>query len=166
MTLCKDWHEGCDFTWLSVCLCSVAHRVQLCKPMHCSPPGSSVHGILQAKILEWVATFLISSASVRSISFLSFIVPIFAWNVPLVPSNFLEEISSLSHSIFFPVYFFTLITEEGFISPCYSFGLCIQMDISCLFSFAFSLFFCQLFVRPPQTTILPFCISFSWGWSW
>ena len=23
-------------------------------PMHCSPPGSSVHGILQARILEWV----------------------------------------------------------------------------------------------------------------
>ena len=23
--------------------------------MDCSPPGSSVHGILQAKILEWVA---------------------------------------------------------------------------------------------------------------
>ena len=28
----------------------------LCNPMDCSPPGSSVHGILQAKILEWVAT--------------------------------------------------------------------------------------------------------------
>ena len=27
----------------------------LCDPMDCSPPGSSVHGILQAKILEWVA---------------------------------------------------------------------------------------------------------------
>ena len=27
----------------------------LCKPMHCSPPGSSVHGILQARILERVA---------------------------------------------------------------------------------------------------------------
>ena len=25
------------------------------KPMSCSPPGSSVHGILQARILEWVA---------------------------------------------------------------------------------------------------------------
>ena len=24
-------------------------------PMDCSPPGSSVHGILQARILEWVA---------------------------------------------------------------------------------------------------------------
>ena len=28
--------------------------VQLCDPMDCSPPGSSVHGILQARILEWV----------------------------------------------------------------------------------------------------------------
>ena len=30
-------------------------RVQLCDPMDCSPPGSSVYGILQAGILEWVA---------------------------------------------------------------------------------------------------------------
>ena len=27
----------------------------LCDPMDCSPPGPSVHGILQARILEWVA---------------------------------------------------------------------------------------------------------------
>ena len=27
----------------------------LCNPMDCSPPGSSLHGILQARILEWVA---------------------------------------------------------------------------------------------------------------
>ena len=27
----------------------------LCDPVNCSPPGSSVHGILQARILEWVA---------------------------------------------------------------------------------------------------------------
>ena len=27
----------------------------LCNPMDCSPPGSPVHGILQARILEWVA---------------------------------------------------------------------------------------------------------------
>ena len=27
----------------------------LCNPMDCSPPGSSVHGILWARILEWVA---------------------------------------------------------------------------------------------------------------
>ena len=27
----------------------------LCNPMDCSPPSSSVYGILQAKILKWVA---------------------------------------------------------------------------------------------------------------
>ena len=27
----------------------------LCNPMDCSPPGSSISGILQARILEWVA---------------------------------------------------------------------------------------------------------------
>ena len=42
-------------------------------------------------------------------------------------SNFLEEISSLFHSIVF-LYFFVLFTEEGFlISPGYSLELCIQM---------------------------------------
>ena len=47
-------------------------------------------------------------------------------------SNFLEEISSLSHSIVF-LYFFALITEEGFlISPYYSLELCTQMGISFL----------------------------------
>ena len=29
----------------------------LCDPMDCSPPGSSVHGIFQARILEWGAIF-------------------------------------------------------------------------------------------------------------
>ena len=27
----------------------------LSDPMDCSPPGSSVHGIFQARVLEWVA---------------------------------------------------------------------------------------------------------------
>ena len=52
-------------------------------------------------------------------------------------SNFLDEISSLSHSIVF-LYFFPLLTEEGFlISPCFSLELCIQMGVSFIFSFAF-----------------------------
>ena len=42
----------------------------------------------------------------------------------LVISNFLEEISSPSHSVVF-LYFFALITEEGFlIFPCYSLEFC------------------------------------------
>ena len=30
-------------------------RVRLCDPMDCSLPGSSVHGILQARVLRWIA---------------------------------------------------------------------------------------------------------------
>ena len=73
--------------------------------------------------------FLISYASVRSILFLSLILPIFAWNVPLVSLIFLKEISSLSHSVF-SLYFFVLFTKEGFlISPSYTLELCIQLGI-------------------------------------
>ena len=37
-------------------VCSVTQLcLTLCDPLDCSPPGSSVHGILQARILEWVA---------------------------------------------------------------------------------------------------------------
>ena len=44
-----------------VCVCVCVHaraqsRPPLCNPMDCSPPDSSVHGISQARILEWIAT--------------------------------------------------------------------------------------------------------------
>ena len=34
---------------------SLQSCLTLCGPMNCIPPGSSVHGILQVRILEWVA---------------------------------------------------------------------------------------------------------------
>ena len=34
---------------------SLQSCLTLCDPMDCSPPGFSVHGILQARTLEWVA---------------------------------------------------------------------------------------------------------------
>ena len=48
--------------------------------------------------------FLISSASVRSIPFLSFIVPIFVWNVPLVSPIFLKR------SLVFPILLFSSVS--------------------------------------------------------
>ena len=39
-----------------VCVCMLSHFSPVwlfCNPMDCSPPGSSVHGILHARILEW-----------------------------------------------------------------------------------------------------------------
>ena len=46
------------------CMCakSLLSCLILCDPMDCSPPGSSVHGILQARTPEWVA-YLFSRAS-------------------------------------------------------------------------------------------------------
>ena len=37
------------------CVKSLQLCPTLCNPMDCSPPGSSVHGILQERILEWVS---------------------------------------------------------------------------------------------------------------
>ena len=63
----SSWHTNKYFTniifrWLCVCVCVCVHArahaqlyPTLCDSMDCSPPGSSVHGILQARILEWVA---------------------------------------------------------------------------------------------------------------
>ena len=110
--------------------------------------------------------FFISSASVRSILFLSFIVPIFAWNVPLVSLIFLKR------SLVFSILLFSSISLHwswGRLSylSLLVFGT-LHIDgyiFPSLFCFLL-LFFSQLFVRPPQTAILPFCISFPWGWFW
>ena len=45
----------CACVCVCVCVLSVLSRVWLCGPMDWSLPGSSVHGIFQARILEWVA---------------------------------------------------------------------------------------------------------------
>ena len=94
--------------------------------------------------------FLLSSAYFRSIPFLSFIVPIIAWNVPLVSLIFLKRSLVfpilLSSSIwgrlcYFSLLFFGTLHSNGNI---FSFFLCL-----CL------LFFSKLLVRPPQA---PFCL--------
>ena len=40
----------------------------LCDPMNCSPPGSSVHGRFQARILEWVAIGELSDLGIKHVS--------------------------------------------------------------------------------------------------
>ena len=53
----KKIHKLFSLTLKILMCCSVLNCiccVQLCNPMDCRPPGSSVHGILQARTLEWV----------------------------------------------------------------------------------------------------------------
>ena len=59
----SSWVSKFGWSWKptgSLCLQNGMHAcvlslVRLCDPVDCSPPGSSVHGILQLRILEWVA---------------------------------------------------------------------------------------------------------------
>ena len=53
---CQIW-EFLNVSTLVVCMLVTQLCVTLCNPMDSSPPGSSAHGIIQARILEWVAIF-------------------------------------------------------------------------------------------------------------
>ena len=68
--------------------------------------------------------FLISSASVRSIPFLSFIVSIFAWNVPLVSLIFLKR------SLVFPTLLFSSISLHWSLRKAFSCLLAIFWNSS------------------------------------
>ena len=55
----KNTSVGCHFLLQCMKVKSESEVTQLCltlsDPMDCSPPGSSVHGIVQARVLEWGA---------------------------------------------------------------------------------------------------------------
>ena len=55
----KNTGVGCHFLLQCMKVKSESEVAQLCPtlsdPMDCSPPGSSVHGIFQARVLEWDA---------------------------------------------------------------------------------------------------------------
>ena len=54
MYVCRDAMRKV-FSYVCAELCLVTQLCPtFCGPMDCSPPGSSVHGIFQARILEWV----------------------------------------------------------------------------------------------------------------
>ena len=56
----KNTGVGCYFLLQCMKVKSESEVAQscltLCDPMDCSPPGSSIHGIFQARVLEWGAT--------------------------------------------------------------------------------------------------------------
>ena len=54
-TLRTYFRNNLHLWYVLVCLLSLFSCVRLCDPMDFSQPDFSVHGILQARILEWVA---------------------------------------------------------------------------------------------------------------
>ena len=64
MYLLSKCYVSWTFGFLFVVLIQSLSCVRLfCNPMDCSLPGFSVHGILQARILEWVAIFFFKRSS-------------------------------------------------------------------------------------------------------
>ena len=133
-----------------------------------TPPwwSGSLRAFLYSSSVYSYHLFLISSASVSYLPFFSFIVPLSAWNVRLVSPVFLKRslvfliglFSSISLRCSLKKAFWSLLAilwNSAFIGNIFPFLLCLSL-----------LFFSQLFVRPAQTTTLPSCISFSWGWFW
>ena len=106
--------------------------------------------------------FLISSVSVRSIPFLSFTEPIFAWNVPLVSLIFLKRF------LVFPVLLFSSISLNRILRNAFLSLLAILWNSAfrCLYlSFSpllfASLHFTAICKASPDNFLL-FCISFPW----
>ena len=108
--------------------------------------------LYSSSVYSW-HLFLISSASVRSLPFLSFIETTFAWNVPLVslivmkrslfsPMLLFSSISFLRRLSYLSLLFFGTLHSDAYIFP---FLLCFSL-----------LFLSQWFVRPPQIAILHF----------
>ena len=65
----------------------------LCDPMACSLPGSSVHGIFQARVLEWgaIAFSLLALNSTEDIFNNRIFLTAFACNITYRPRGFLKE---------------------------------------------------------------------------
>ena len=63
----------------------------LSDPMDCSLPGSSTHGIFQARVLEWVAISF-SNISHYGVTIRARSISVLSTTVDLVPSSLLAEI--------------------------------------------------------------------------
>ena len=80
--------------------------------------------------------------------------------------NFLEEISSLSIPLFSSVSLHWSLRKASLSLLAILWNSALKGIYISFSPLSFASFLSQLFVRPPQTTVLPFCISLPWGWSW
>ena len=80
--------RGVTISCCAVCVCLVAQScVTLCDPMACSPPGSSIHRIFQARMLECVAIFLLQGIFLTQWSNLFPCLLHCKWNVMALPTE-------------------------------------------------------------------------------
>ena len=115
-------------------------------PMDCGPPGSSIHGIFQARVLEWGAIA-------------------FSGNVPLVSLIFLKR------SLVFPIPLFSSISLHWSLRKTFLSLFVILWNsafrwIYLSFSLPFTSLLFSAICKASSDNHFAFCISFSWGWFW
>ena len=104
-------------------------------------------------------------SSVRSLLFLSFILPILAWNIPLISPIFLKR------PLVFPILLFTFISlhcsfkKTSYLSLLFS-GTLPSVGISFPFFLGFHFSSFLSYCKTCSTASLPLCISFPLGWFW
>ena len=96
--------------------CVLTHSaVTLCDPVDCSPPGSSVHGIFQARVLEWVAI----SYSRGSSQHILYLLHLLHWQAGSLP---LSHLCFTHDRVYMSVLFFSLN-----VCPTLSFPCCVHL---------------------------------------
>ena len=134
-----------------------SYLVEISKAESLLPDNGQIHEKKSVPPTHTAGLFITNSLH------LSFIEPIFSWNIPLVSLTFLKRY------LVFPILLFSSISLHWSLSylSLLFFGTLHSNEYIFPFLLCLSLlFFSQLFVKPPQTAILLFCISLSWGWSW
>ena len=131
----------------------------LCNPMDCSPPGSSGHGIFQARLQEWVAISFSRGSSwpkgqIWASCIAGWLFTLWATrdSLPILLFSFISFTNHWGRLSYPSLLFFGTLYSDGY---TFLFLLCLSF-----------LLFSQLFIRFPQTTVLPFCFSVSWRWFW
>ena len=103
---------------LPSCVCACIHTQlcpTLCNPMNCGPPGSSVHGIFQARILEWVVISYSGESPDSRIKPLSLVSPALAGGffTTDATSNHLEVAISWSIAALYPQLGYEPLSGDG-----------------------------------------------------
>ena len=127
--------------------------------------SESLRSFLYSSSVYSYHLLLISCAFIKSILFCPLLCTL-SMKCSLGISDFFKR------SLIFPILLFSSIALYWSVRKAFLSLLAILGTLhsnGCIFPFLLCLsllFFSQLFVRPPQTTILPFCISSSWGQFW
>ena len=126
------WYHMCAKAYFLARESEVAQSCPtLCNPMDCSLPGSSVHGIFQARILEWVAISLSRGSSQhrdwtqvsRIAGRLFNIWATRSYTHPIVPTNCLKRVSFLHCFAIIPLLKINRTCMCGYIPGLYSVSL-------------------------------------------